>query len=387
MAEALSQDPRWYCPLPFRHVFVDSTGISPCCQTARREVDLESWHQDAYLERIQQSFRDNRIDPACQGCKQSEQTFGRSLRMDALRDYDHAVFDTLAIDFVDYRANNLCNFKCRSCDSMFSNGIAAEVRQHPELQQFYTPIDGKTVSMHESNKRWIMQNLSHLRRLMFTGGEPTVIPEVRQIIQHVIESAFAELQIMITSNGSFVDDFWHNLTAKHANLHWTISLDAVGPQATVIRHGTDWHRVEKNVQWLAIHSRSLDINTVITNLNVMQLRPLLKFVRRMQLLSRTPTGRHGDLGLRHQFFVCQDPYHLSAVNWPTEEKTAVLDYLQSCLELDLDPEQSQTIMALHDSIAQAPFDAEQWHRGEVLNSKLDLIRKQDHHQLRVPNHG
>jgi hypothetical protein len=345
-----------------------------------------SWHQDPYLLGIQQSFRDNRIDPACKGCSDSEKAFGHSLRQDALHDYNHARFDSLEIDFVDYRANNMCNFKCRSCDSRFSNGIAAETRQHPELTQFYSRVDDRIVTMQSNNRQWILQNLPSLRRLMFTGGEPTIIPEVREIIQHVIDGDYPDLQIMITSNGSFADDFWRQLTIKHTNLHWTLSLDAVGAAATVIRHGTDWSRVENNVQWLACHSRSLDINTVVTNLNVLQLKPLLEFVRGQQLASRTPTGRHGDLGLRHQFFVCKNPHHLSATNWPDSERTQVLEYLRICQDLDLDIEQRKMLQMLSDRIAVSAFDVHQWQRGETLNLVLDQIRGQNHHQLRMPSH-
>ena len=374
----------WYCPLPFRHVFVDNTGISPCCQTARQRTDLVSWHQDLYLLGIQQSFRDNRVDPACQGCRDAEKAFGHSLRLDALRDYAHVRFDHLEIDFVDYRANNMCNFKCRSCDSVFSNGIAAETRQHPELTEFYSSVDHRVVTMQATNRQWILQNLSSLRRLMFTGGEPTIIPEVRDIIQHVMDGEYPDLQIMITSNGSFADDFWRDLTSEHHNLHWTISLDAVGEAAGVIRHGTDWKRVSDNVQWLARHSRSLDINTVVTNLNVLQLKPLLEFVRGQQFMSRTPTELHGDLGLRHQFFVCRDPYHLSATNWPDQDRPQVLEYLRTCLDLDLDVEQLKMLRGLRDRISAAVFDADQWQRGETLNLMLDRIRGQNHHGLREP---
>jgi sulfatase maturation enzyme AslB (radical SAM superfamily) len=375
----------WYCPLPFRHVFVDSTGVSPCCQTARQPTSLGDWHQDPYLSRIQQSFRDNQVDPDCQGCQHNEHAFGHSLRLDALRDYDNKQFDSLAVDFVDYRANNFCNFKCRSCDSVFSNGIAAEVRQHPELGDFYSQVPSKTVSMHTSNKEWILKNLSGIRRLMFTGGEPTIIPEVREIIEQIVHKQYKHLQIMITSNGSFVDDFWRDLTSEHHNLHWTISVDAVGAAAAVIRHGSDWQRVKDNVEWLAQHSQSLDINTVVTNLNVLQLKPLLRFVRATQLLSRSPTGRHGDLGLRHQFFVCQDPYHLSATNWPTHDRPTVLAYLDSCLALDLDSEQHNMVQRLHQAILDAEFDQDQWQRGETLNVVLDKIRGQNHLELRLPH--
>jgi len=376
----------WYCPLPFRHVFVDSTGISPCCITARQDTDLDSWAQHPFLQEIQKSFLSGTINDHCLCCLESEQKFGRSLRLDALDDYDHQVFDRLEIDFVDYRSNNVCNFKCRSCDSKFSHGIAAEVRQNPRLEKFYSIIDTKTVSVQSQNKKWILENLPSLRRLMFTGGEPTMMPEVKEIIQHVMDNALDHVQIMITSNGSFSDDFWRNLTLSHRSLHWTLSIDAVGDAGGVIRHGSDWSRIERNLSWLAEHSESLDVNTVVSNLNVLQLKPLLKLIRSMQILSRHPTGKHGDLGLRHQFFICQNPFQMSATNWPDTLRDTVIQYLSSCLDLDLDQEQHDTIKALRQHVIAATFDAELWARSQDMNIALDEIRQQDHNFLWTPAH-
>lgn len=376
--------PDWYCPLPFRHVFVDSTGISPCCITARQDVDLASWAEHPFLQGIQKSFLSGSIDQNCVCCLESEEKFGHSLRLDAVKDYGNEVFDELDIDFVDYRSNNICNFKCRSCDSKFSHGIAAEVKQYPSLARFYSTTDTKTVSVQDQNKKWILDHLPSLRRLMFTGGEPTIMPEVREIIQHVIDRNLDHIQIMITSNGSFHDDFWRQVTLTHDQLHWTLSIDAVGDASGIIRHGSDWPRIRDNLSWLAQHSRSLDVNTVISNLNVLQLKPLLQLVRSKQILSRHPTGRHGDLGLRHQFFICQAPFHMSATNWPDHLRDTVLGYLSSCLELDLDQEQMNTVKALRDQIIVSRFDQELWQRSQDMNLTLDQIRKQDHSLLWNP---
>jgi hypothetical protein len=106
----------------------------------------------------------------CSGCQQQERTQGRSLRTDSQRDYNYQRFVDTKIDFVDYRASNICNFKCRSCEPAFSHGIAAEARNNTVMANYYPVIDTKTVSIDAANIEWVRDNLVQINRLMITGG-------------------------------------------------------------------------------------------------------------------------------------------------------------------------------------------------------------------------
>jgi organic radical activating enzyme len=370
----------WYCPLPFKHVFVDSTGVSVCCQAPRQSIALHDWTNSDYLKQFQSKISTGSAPAECQGCVKQEQTQGRSLRTDALADYNNQKFVESAIDFVDYRSNNICNFKCRTCDPVFSHGIANDVKHSTVLQEFYRVLPGKTVSVTQQNADWIYQNIDVINRLMITGGEPTAMPEVRQIVERVVYDQL-DTQLLITTNGSFVDDFWFEATRQHDKLHWTVSIDAVGPAAELIRHGTNWKHVEKNVRWLASHASSLNINTVVSNLNLFQLSPLLEFVNDIQQESRSPRGRHGQEGCRHQFHVCQRPYHSAADNWPDQLKSPAIQHLESCLKQPLDAEQRSVIQGLVNSISLSNFDHALWAKSEKFNLELDKIRNQNYNTL------
>jgi organic radical activating enzyme len=368
----------WYCPLPFRHAYIDSTGIAACCQTPRYQVSLDDWLAHPKLLNLQRELLDGNIPKVCQGCAQQESAYGASLRTNSNRDYNNQVFTNTNLDFIDFRSVNICNFKCRSCNPVFSHGIAQEVNKYPKLQQFLgAPLASKTVSVTDTNIDWIMRNLGSLKRIMFTGGEPTVIPGVQGLIKK-IKQDHKDVMVMITSNASFQDDFWFEITEQLPNLHWTVSIDAVGSAAEIVRHGSDWAVIERNVAWLAQHANSLDINSVVSNLTVFGLRPLLEFGRRMQKLSITPTGRHGDLGCRHQFFVCQRPYWLAANNLSEELQPQAVNYLESCLLLDLDDEQRNTLTGLITQIKSAKFDQTLWKRSQDYNQQLDQIRDENH---------
>jgi sulfatase maturation enzyme AslB (radical SAM superfamily) len=339
---------------------------------------MHDWPDHPELINLQTTLLQGKQPDVCKTCVDNETTYGRSLRTDSNRDYDNKTFVSTDIDFIDFRSQNICNFKCRSCNPTFSHGIAKETHDYPKLQEFFhnTPTS-KTVSVTDLNIGWIMDNLGSLKRIMFTGGEPTVIPGVRDLIGK-IKQKHKDIMVMITSNASFKDDFWFEITQELVNLHWTVSVDAVGPAAEIVRYGSDWPVIERNVSWLAQHATSLDINSVVSNLSVFGLKHLLEFGRRMQYRSISPSGRHGDRGCRHQFFVCQRPYWLAADNWPEDFKKKLLPYLESCLRLDLDDEQQNMVLGLIQQIELSEFDPLLWQRTQSYNQLLDRIRRQDH---------
>jgi len=370
----------WYCPLPFKHAFVTSSGISACCQTPQQPTDLDKWADSEYLKQFQEKILVGHPPKECQGCVNQEKITGKSLRIDSLQDYEYQVFTETNIDFVDYRANNICNFKCRSCEPKFSHGIANEVKNSTTLQKFHPVINQKIVSVTDNNAEWIRQNLPQIKRLMLTGGEPTRMFEIRSTVERAVYDKLNTC-IMITTNASFDDDFWCELTRLHNNVHWTVSLDAVGSAAEIVRYGTQWSQVERNIRWLAANAASMNVNTVISNLNILQLGPLLKFVREIQKESVFPRGRHGKNGVRHQSVVLTSPSLLAATNLPLELKQRAILHVSECLNMDLDLEQTQVLQGLLKQLHETEFDATVWHRSKIFNNELDRIRKQNHLEL------
>jgi len=330
---------------------------------------------------MQQTILAGSVPKECQACVDQESSQGRSLRTDAIRDYNNEILTDTKISFIDYRSKNICNFQCRSCYPTFSHKIDNEVKRHPELSKFYRANSTKTVSVSDANSEWIVNHLGQIDRLMLTGGEPTAIPEAKTILEEVLKNHADRIQVLITTNASFQDSFWYELTEKLKNLHWTASIDAVGSAAEIVRYGTDWARVSHNISWLAQHAASLDINTVVSNLNLFQLGPLLQLCRELQIKSILPSGRHGDIGCRHQFHILQRPYMLSADNLTPELKIRAVDYLIKCLEFDLDSEQKNMLQGLLELLKRSKFDPALWARSQEYNQILDRVRNQDHTAL------
>ena len=367
----------FYCVAPFRQAYIDSTGTSPCCQIPRHPISLQNWSSSNFLQNLQQEFSQHKIPKACNSCRQQEIAYGTSLRTQFNQNYDQQYYDT-KIDFVDYRADNLCNFQCRSCSPQFSHLIAKETQDNPDvLTKFFVMPQQKYVSVDADNYQWIIDNSHQIKRLMFTGGEPTVMPQVKLMLEQVMKKQHEHLSIMITTNGSFQDDFWYDLTRSMPNLHWTISIDAVDSAAAIVRYGSDWTQVKHNATWLAKYAGSFMVNSVVSNINVFQLWPLLSFVKTLQQHSN---GRNG---CDHEFHVSQRPYYLAADNLDQQLRERAIMYLDQCLQQHWSPSQQSMLQGLATQIKNSTVDPVLWRKSQTYNQELDRLRSQDHSQLFV----
>lgn len=365
-----------WCPLPFRHVFVEPRGIKPCCSyTKTADMTVPQWLVSDELKTLQSNMLASTVDPGCADCIANEQQHGVSTRLEALTHYGSEHMIDTAIDYVDYRSSNVCNFKCRSCEPYFSNGIAQDVRQSHFLQTLYAIPPAKTATV--SDKQWILDNVHKIKRLMLTGGEPTLLPEVREIVNRIRRDQLSTQIIMIT-NGSFRDPWWLQVAEDMPNLCVTVSLDAVGPAAEIIRHGTNWSQMERNIVHLANHCHSMNFSTVITQLNFFQLGPLLAFVDIIRNINDRPNGRT-------QFIqICNYPRYFSPLNWPDYMKPAALDYIDYLLDLSYSAPVRDILATLKNNIEIHQFDAEAWTTAQRVNLELDRLRGQDHAWLFEP---
>ena len=370
----------FYCVAPFRQVYIDSKGVSPCCRLPRQATTLKQWENNTFLKKIQQQTLLGQWPTECNSCQQEEKLYNTSLRVQSNADYDQSDTDT-QIDFIDYRSENICNFRCRSCEPGFSHLIAKELQDNPKILSKFFPIaQKKYVTVDDVNYQWILENLAQIRRLMFTGGEPTVMPKVKLILQQVLEQQHKDLSIMITTNGSFRDDFWYDLTEKLPNLHWTISIDAIGAAAGIIRDGSDWTQIEYNARWLAKNSNSFMINSVVSNLSLFQLWPLLNFVKDLKQQSN---GRNG---CNHRFHVVMGHDHLAASNFNDQLRTQAIAYLTQCQQQSWESPTQIMLHGLKEQVTNFKFNESQWKQSQTYNLELDRLRSQDHTQLFVPQY-
>ena len=69
---------------------------------------------------------------------------------------------------------------------------------------------------------------------------------------------------------------------------------------------------------------------------------------------------------------------MSADNLTEELQIQAITYLKSCLALELDDEQKNTVTGLIAQIQSAEFDPELWARSQNYNQLLNQIRNENH---------
>ena len=368
------------CPLPFKHVFVEPRGVKPCCSyTETFAGEISEWLTSSELAKLQQKTLDGEVPAGCKYCVDAEERDGTGTRLGALKEYGTELYEHTDIDYVDYRSSNLCNFRCRSCEPFFSNRIAQETRKYPELLDFYpgdkTALkrpDGKIAPTTTNDKQWVLDNLNKLDRLMFTGGEPTRIPEVREIIQHIVDHNIDTVNVQMITNGSFTDTWWFDITKQMPNLNWTISIDAVGKAAEIIRDGTEWKLVASNTERLFSLASSVNIGTVVTNLNVNGLNDLFEWCNMLE-----EKYAHLANGRTHHIEVCNMPDYMTPYNWPDTMKPQILNNLKEISQRHMQPKQQEIVNTLWTNIINTPYDQELWHKHLQRNMLLDKVRNQD----------
>ena len=356
------------------HVFVQPQGIKPCCsyQEISTQSIQEFWHSPA-LSQINISLANGTPVKNCSGCHRNELVSGASTRTEANAEWSEYNKQPHPIYF-DLRFSNVCNFKCRSCDADFSSLIDAETQRWPELVQYYrAPTQNKSQQLNQSTVDYIINILPNIKLLRFAGGEPTHMPEVKRLLEKIIADNLTQIDIQITTNGSFQKEFWHDMIKRLPRMHWTLSLDAIGAHAEIVRHGTNWNKILKNFEFLAANSHSLLVNTTVSNLNVMQLEPLIELVDQQRDLNRDQRN-----GVDHMFQLVSNPLYLVPWNLPSELRDRADQRIEKILQRSMKSSNRDLFLQLKQSLQQQAFDPELWQRSLEFNQTLDRIRQQDH---------
>ena len=97
------------------------------------------------------------------------------MRERSLNEYD--IPATPSVEYLDIRLSNKCNFACRTCEPMFSSRIAKEVQTHDLHKFFNYQLDKNYVEHSDQISIDVQQHLHTVKKIMFTGGEPTYIKQ------------------------------------------------------------------------------------------------------------------------------------------------------------------------------------------------------------------
>lgn len=300
-----------FCPLPWSHIYVGPNGkIAPCCVGKHignyGETTLEeAWNSDK-MKQLRLDMIANVKNELCSSCYKKEDMGFKSMRQTtAIRmtepieelktiTNDNGSLNDFKLTYLDIRFDNLCNFKCRTCNPMFSSSVAVENVKNPELQPYYQ-LSNKSLYQNKNIISEVEKHYEHVKHIYFAGGEPMMQEEHWDILKYLVDSNTAKNVSLIystnTSKLSYknnsVFDYWKHFKGVHVQM----SIDAEGRRAEYWRDGTNWEELFNNIKKIKENSSfaipggkvQYSIHSVISWVNIYSYIELVKILLNEQL--------------------------------------------------------------------------------------------------------
>jgi hypothetical protein len=278
---------RKFCPAPFLHTYINANnrGYKLCCmshivdrwdtQKSLKEQHESFWTGDI-MKGIRQEFLEGKMPEACDwwcGRIEREEIFHKSDRLNFIQRFerefseDHMTplkeiewcIEHGSLTFrkpvdVDLRPSKLCNLKCRSCNSLWSNKIEEEVLANPEIQKWshWDMVTQSKGSMERAKQiDWndpnfdVISNLdmTNVVKLAMSGGETLIDPRVHQIIEKIVKNNQAKnMRLHFITNCTSLPSRIYELITEFKAVTFNISIDGIGKTDEYLRHGTRWDR-------------------------------------------------------------------------------------------------------------------------------------------------
>jgi len=312
-----------FCIRPWQHMRLEASGESRVCcayqappisqdgvplSTDRHSL-MEIWNSNE-MRGVRRDMIEGRRVAGCVTCYTDEARGAVSLRMrdnqawqQGWLNEQRATFDdmaTLAIDN-DYRlpelpvmmeveTGNLCNLKCRMCNSFNSSQIAADPVQRTWEGPPHAPYIDADFQRGPRKLRRVgaiealvdelaKDTASRIRRLYFLGGEPFLVRELPRLLERLVAVGRApQISLLFVSNGSVVPE-WLSLAAEFGRVDLSISVDGCGDDYDYIRYPGRWSDLTHNIQlFKQFPNLGLRATTTIQVNNVLRLTSLFRWL-------------------------------------------------------------------------------------------------------------
>lgn len=257
-----------FCAAPFIHMYMAAGEEAErvCCQAkpykrTTNTWDLEDrWHGQSVKD-IRQQMLDSVDEPTnyiknmCSRCLNQEDAGDESDRIRFNRHFNDLElnvetgneYDT-PLD-LDLRPGNLCNLQCRMCYSGSSSQIEKEIQKSKgSLLRF---MGSRNVEVADwatpENMKFLLKNISENRRLKFLGGEPTIMPEVHDILDILLDNDITDVPIQFTTNLTNVNRKFLKKLERFTNISFNYSIDGTGKTVEYIRYPVNWDAIKQNI--------------------------------------------------------------------------------------------------------------------------------------------
>jgi MoaA/NifB/PqqE/SkfB family radical SAM enzyme len=283
------------------HLAFEPNGrVVPCCLTSTKASNASNlntqtidqiWNSPEQRD-LRRTMMAGEKPSMCDKCFKQEEVTGLSGRVHHNREFPHVVksipditqpdgtVTEMKLRYWDFRFSNLCNFKCRSCGPAFSSawvpdGKAMGWVYNPPKVTIINGVEGKP------NYDFLEEQAQFVEKIYFAGGEPLLMEEHWQILDMLVKHKRFDVRLSYNTNASTLKhgkknvlDYWKQWQPGKVEV-WP-SIDEVGERAELIRSGTVWKIVERNLKAL-VDTENLIVRPGITTgaMNVFRLPEII----------------------------------------------------------------------------------------------------------------
>ena len=272
-----------FCVLPWISFETSTIGtVRPCCLAENEILDdqgnkfnlangakLTDIQDSQHMKVLRQQFLQGTQPKDCAQCWNEEDAGRTSMRMRTLNKLKPILRNEVwtknskPLQFLDLKLGNICNLKCRICNSTNSSTFAVE-----EIE--FSPIAEKKTGFHyqmlkqgrwprDSNDFWqqIDNIIDQIRYITFTGGEPFMIKEHFQFLERIVDKGIAgQVEIHYNTNGTQYPDNAEDIWKHFKLVEIGFSVDDIGPRFEYQRANAIWSEVESNIaRFMAMRDR------------------------------------------------------------------------------------------------------------------------------------
>ena len=285
-------------------MYIDPLGETfPCCVRVPsmnsfgniNKVPLETIWNSTDMKNLRMDMLNNRPrGEICGTCYKREKSEGSSHRLDFNKKFFHLIrkkikstkpdgtVKDLSWSYWDFRLSNKCNFRCRTCGPEYSTSWQAE-------------LNSPTNPAREVNRptwltgfEYFLKNSKNIEEIYFAGGEPLLIDEHYKLLEWLIENNKTTTVLSYNTNLSVLEyKNWKvlELWKKFKFVYVSPSLDHFGEKAELIRKGTLWNQVEKNLK-IILQQKNIQVRPTITvsALNILDFVEIHKYFTKIGLI-------------------------------------------------------------------------------------------------------
>ena len=257
---------RVFCLVPWTCLAIQTDGLSrPCCMwsgpplgDARSATLAELWNSSG-MKALRSDMMSRRPVAGCWRCYADEQSGILSLRQRNNIEWDHhrgrerltapdGTLPRLQAPWLDISFSNVCNLRCRICNTTPSSAWAAEA------EVLGLPVGDGPIQKPYDDWENLWRQLRPLLEeeievIHFVGGEPLIMEEHYRILDFLIARGRTDVRLTYSTNfstlrfqGRDVIDLW----SRFRDVKVFASLDGSGRRGEYMRKGLNWETVVAN---------------------------------------------------------------------------------------------------------------------------------------------